>query len=188
MIKGRVVFGLLLLTHFHFQCNWKLGKIINESDLVLESAWYNRPKKKKITHLTDIILQNNKRLKKIAHNKESLNVISFDYNVSEFSNGCSLLQAKNGYQILFDGYPTHSLLWNRTVTKPIKEPVDLKHQAVAAQMPDPHKFHYTARAFIEDAKGAIISSSTQGYNQENVSFDIVLSGSLGEYFIKFRSA
>lgn len=188
MMKRRVVGTFLLLMSSALCATWKLGNLINESDLVFESASYIKPKQKQIEHLTDVIAKSNQAQSK---------TIPINYTVADTSKGHSLIQANNGFRISVDGNATHSYLWERASTKANrkkkavgKENADPKKRCLAGKMPDPHKFSYTARAFVEqlpsDNQINVVACAAQGYAKEGVVFNIIVSGTAGRYSVQFQ--
>lgn len=152
---------------------WKIGKIINQSDLDLVSASYIKPQKKTIGYLTRKIKQ---------AEKENMSTVDLMYRVGETSKGCSLIDLSGGYYISVDGHPSHTIMWARAKTHENKK-------YIGKEVLDAHKHQYGARVFFEkEGAKAPLVYSVQGYNQEGTVFDILLSGHSGNYQITLNRA
>ncbi|MCX5924664.1 MAG: hypothetical protein NTZ68_04545 [Candidatus Dependentiae bacterium] len=100
--------------------DWKLGKIYNDSDLKLESAWRHKHKSKP-RYISTVTSSLNKA-------KPSQRVTDITYSVSSKQDPMSILVKNNTetYDIFFDSHATHSLEWKRGKTQ--KAAPSLKNQ------------------------------------------------------------
>lgn len=167
------------------QANWKIGNIINSSDLTLQSAWYVQPTKgvakpKYIEQLSD-------RLQAAADKKDGK--VTFDYKVAQGSDGVCLIQASNDYQIKFDQLLPWKVHYPRSGIKSNKKYLGKESCNLS-------KHNYCARVFVQ--KGSVeskkfkfdqkpLSYVAQGYQAEGQLFDVSISGSKGNYSVSLQT-
>lgn len=151
---------------------WKVGTIVNSSDLVLESAWYEKPALTKITHLTTKLQQ--------AKDLPKPTSIDFNYTVAETASGHSIIKAQNGYQLTLDDNLTHFIRSGRT---------KVKKKCVSKYLGRHKNYRHLAQVFLEvssagDSRLKDVKCFVHGYEQDSAVFNIVLSGANGNYKIE----
>lgn len=158
------------------EAQWKIGKIINDSDIVFHAAYYIQPKEKEITGLTN-------NISKFSGNRE----LPIFYTVSNSSNGCCLIKGIAGdkhYTLVLDGNPTHAL-----------------HRAKARQGSREKRFackdyckpgNYCARIFLDkDYNGLFqeIACFATEYTKEDTTFDVyIVKADNGSYAITLKES
>lgn len=175
MMKRKVVIVGFLFLLSSFACGtWKVGNIINSSDLVFESAWYEKPSLTKITHLTTKLQQAKTLPKPVS--------IEFNYTVADTANGHSIIKAQNGYQLTLDDNLTHFIQSGRT---------KVKKKCVSKYLSGHKNYRHLAQVFLEvlspiDNQLKDVKCAVYGYEQDTAIFDIVLSGAQGNYKMQLK--
>lgn len=184
MMKSNVACLIFLVLTSSVVCaTWKIGTITNYSDLKLASACYakEKPKPVEIAYLTDQLA------KALPQNPA---IIKFNYTVSDFAGGCSMVKATvktQKYRLTFDEQSTRGLKSERSTVPNPKVGQNVNE-----------KFPQVARVFLEsvgpDGKVVtLIASGVFGYALEksakSVTIDIVLRGDKPEnYSIELNKA
>lgn len=175
MMKRNVVVSAFLFLMSSFVSGvWKVGTIVNSSDLVLESAWYEKPSLTKITHLTTKLQQSKSLPKPVS--------IEFNYTVADTANGHSIIKAQGGYQLTLDDNLTHFIQSGRT---------KVKRKCVSKYLSGHKNYRHLAQLFLEvlspgDDQLKDVKCAVHGYEQDTAVFDIVLSGAKGNYAITLK--
>lgn len=168
-MKKVVALCSLLFLSTIMQSTWRIGQVINNSDLEVVSASYTKPTKKKIGHLTKKIKQ-----------AEGQSIINFDgYNVDQRSKGCSRIDLSHGYYLALDGPSATAIKWERAKSNKRKAGKDVL---------DLNKDYYAARVFLEhEGYDQPLMHAVRGCNSENMYFNIILSGNNGHYVVSLKS-
>ncbi|HSW75856.1 MAG TPA: hypothetical protein VLG50_02335 [Candidatus Saccharimonadales bacterium] len=143
--------------------DWKLGKIYNNSDLTLDSAWRhkNTGQKRSIPAIT-------------AKIKPSLKIIDINYTISQKLGTISIsAHYKNQfYDIFFDRHPTHSLQWQRSKTQANDKSCSIEDGS------------HCARVWMKLADGKDAAASF-GYDdisdEPMITLDVTIQGKNGSY-------
>lgn len=175
MMKRNVVVSIVLvfMNSLVFG-NWKVGTIINSSDLVLESAWYEKPSLTKITHLTTKLQQAKSLPKPVS--------IEFNYTVADTAKGHSIIKAQDGYQLTLDDNLTHFIQSGRA---------KVKKKCVSKYLSGHKNYRHVAQLFLEvlspiDNQLKDVKCAVHGYEEDTAVFDILLSGARGNYTIVLK--
>lgn len=176
MMRCRMVALNFLVLISSFVCaTWKVGTIVNKSDLVLESAWYEKPVLTPIPYLTTKLEQAITLPKPVS--------IVFNYTVADTAQGHSIIKAQNGYQISLADNPTHFVKSGRIKVK--KKSVS-KNPSIKKQYGD------LAQVFLEvvsplDNQPKEMTHAVLEYEQENQVIDLYLLGIGGNYKIQLKA-
>ncbi len=183
MIKRSCIIFFCCLISFNSVFSiWRMGKIVNNSDLIFQAAWHSNTKvvhggPKRIKVLTDVLSGKHK------------GTVTFPkpYKVGSGAGSCYMITCENGYRFMLDDMSTRDLKSQRLVGL----------YASVGKDVDENKYPYLARIFLEreqEPKAGtppvqLKAYGTYGYGLKDTPvLDITISGADGLYKITLAVA